>query len=353
MTAPGVARSRWHAPARAALTVCAALSGACNAPGGSPGRQPPRIAFGETSHDGGRVRQGDPVIVTFPFRNAGDLPLVLDTPRAGCDCEATTSARTLAPGAEGTVTVRCNPAQSGGPFSGSATVYGNDPAQPATTLTVTADVQAVAVADPARVFVGHVQRGKDAAAVVKLLAPAEADTTFGPVEGSGRVLRAALAPLAPRDAPADMRGQMLRLGITPDAPLGPFAATLRIATSSRLVPAVTVEVAGRVDGTVVATPARLEFGRVAADGEATRVVEVRRTTDRAVAVSGARMEPPVGRVEVAAVRPGRTYRVTVRLEGSAARPMPAGRVEGTIVIDTDTADLPRLEVPFTARVVTR
>lgn len=341
---------RWGA---AALTVGTALSGACNAPSGGPGRQPPRIVFSETVRDGGRVRQGDSVTVAFPFCNAGDLLLVLDAPRAGCDCEATPSVRTLAPGAEGTVTVRCSTARARGPFAGSATVYGNDPAQPATTLTVTADVQTVAVAEPPRVYVGHVQRGQDITASVKLLAPRDAATTFGPVEGGGRTVRGSLTPLAARDTPADVRGQQLRLGILPTAPVGPFATTLRIATDSVVVPVVTVDVAGTVDGAAVASPARLEFGRVAADATATRVLEVRATTDRALTLTGARMEPAIGRVDVTAVRPGRTYRVTASLDGSTASPLPAGRLEGTVVLDTDTADTPRLEVPFAARVVAR
>jgi len=329
----------------------AALAGACTAPEGGSGRQPPRLAFAATAHDAGRVRQGDAIATAFAFRNAGDLPLVLEPPRVGCDCEATASARTLPPGAEGTIDVRCTAGQTSGPLTRTVTVYANDPGQPATTLALTAEVQPVAIADPPAVYLGHVRRGEAVTAAVKLLVPRDAEGAFGPVEVSGGVVRASLGPLAARDAPADMRGQLLRLAIAPDAPTGTFATTLRIPTGRAVVPFVTVAVGGIVDGAVVASPARLDFDRVTPAAEATRVFEVRSTTDRAVTVTGARLEPAVGRVDLEALRPGRVYRVTARVGGSGERRLPAGRLEGTVVIETDAPETARLEVPFTARVV--
>ena len=322
----------------------------CPAPD-SAGRQPPRLVFDSTEYDAGRVRQGDAVAVAFAFRNAGDRPLMIEPPRAGCDCEATLPARTLLPGAEAAVEVRCATTHSAGPLSRTVTIYANDPARPATTLTLSADVQPVAIAEPPSVYLGHVRRGEDIVMPVKLLVPRAATGTFGGPEVYGRVVRGALAPLPPRETPAEMRGALLRLGIVTDAPLGPFATRVRIPTGEATVPAVSVEVGGIVDGTVVASPPQLDFGRVAAAASATRVLEVRGTTERAVTVTAARLEPAVGHVDTEAVQPGRVYRVTARLEGSASRPLAVGRLHGTLVVDTDAADTARIEVPFTARVV--
>lgn len=315
------------------------------------GRQPPHLVLASTAYDAGQVRQGDPLSATFLLRNAGDRPLVIEPPRAGCECEASMPSRIVSPGGEATLEVRCETAQSAGAFSRTVSVYANDPGRPATTLTVTAEVQPVAIADPPTVYLGHVQRGQDVAAVVKLLAPANVAGAFGEAEMSGGVIRGALGPLPPRETPADMRGAALRLGIRADAPLGPFATRVRIPTGNAAVPAVTVEVGGIVDGAVVASPARLDFGRVSATAGATRVLEVRGTAERAVTLTAARMEPDVGEVESEAVRAGRVYRLTARLKGDAVRPLPVGRLTGNIVVDTDAPDGARLEVPFAARVV--
>lgn len=329
----------------------AIVAGGCSPNRDGGGRLPPRLVFASTAYDVGTVRQGDSVAARFTFRNAGNMPLLVEPPQAGCECEAATTATVLAPGAEGAIELRCSTLQVAGALSRTVTVYANDPGQPATTLTLTADVRPVAIAEPAAVYLGHVQRDQEIDMATRLLAPRDSRGRFGPVEVDSRVVSATLAPLAPRDMPADMRGTQLRLRIDRAAPLGPFATTVRVATGQEAVPMLDVKVAGIVDGAVAWSPRKIDFGRVAADAEATRVVEIRSTTNRAVSITGARMEPAVGRVDTETMRPGRRYRVTARLEGSAVRPLPPGRFQGSVVIDTDAGDQARVEVPFTARVV--
>jgi len=53
-----------------------------------PAKQPPHVAFRETTYDFGRVAQGVPVEHLFPFANSGGSDLSVMSLRAACDCQA-------------------------------------------------------------------------------------------------------------------------------------------------------------------------------------------------------------------------------------------------------------------------
>jgi hypothetical protein len=64
----------------------------------------PRAVFRETSHDFGKVKQGDVVSYEFTFKNAGGAPLVIEEVEVTCGCTAAlASEKTIAPGREGRV----------------------------------------------------------------------------------------------------------------------------------------------------------------------------------------------------------------------------------------------------------
>ena len=64
----------------------------------------PRAVFKETTHDFGKVKQGDVVSYEFVFKNAGNAPLVVEKVEVTCGCTAAlVSEKTVAPGVEGKI----------------------------------------------------------------------------------------------------------------------------------------------------------------------------------------------------------------------------------------------------------
>lgn len=62
----------------------------------------PRAVFKETTHDFGKVKQGDVVTHEFVFKNEGGAPLVVEKVETTCGCTAAlVSEKTIAPGKEG------------------------------------------------------------------------------------------------------------------------------------------------------------------------------------------------------------------------------------------------------------
>lgn len=224
----------------AAVTL-ALLASACH-PLGTPASRPalpPRLVFAEVGHEGGQVTAGSALSHHYAFRNTGGLDLTIDNLRAACDCTATVESRTIKPGAASVVDARCETTNASGHVAHTITVYSNDPAQPVTTLTLSADVDAEVVAEPPRLYVGHCHRGQ--------MAPGEAQLVVGPpatvtaVETAGAVIDAALA-----DGPQPA-AKRVRVMIKKDAPSGRFEASLVVRTTSRRRAELRIPVIGVVD----------------------------------------------------------------------------------------------------------
>jgi hypothetical protein len=64
----------------------------------------PRAVFKETSHDFGKVKQGDVLDHEFVFRNAGGAPLIVEKVETTCGCTAVfVSEKKIGPGKEGKI----------------------------------------------------------------------------------------------------------------------------------------------------------------------------------------------------------------------------------------------------------
>jgi hypothetical protein len=225
-----------------ALRLAAALwlSG-CHAPGDTA-RAPvlsPDLAVASAVHDAGRLQAGSPLQHQFTLRNAGGLDLSIDNLRVACDCSATVSARIIRPGAQAVVDASCETANAAGAFLRTITVYSNDPAQPVTTLTLRANIDAEVTAIPAQLYVGHCRRGQEGAGEAQVVAVPPAAVTA--VATRGAVIAAVLAD---GSQPGTKR---VRVTIKPDAPLGPFEESLLVRTTSRQRAEVAIPVVGVVD----------------------------------------------------------------------------------------------------------
>jgi len=309
--------------------------------GGSAPQAPPHIAFGETAYDFRQVEAGTALTHEFAFHNTGGRELRIDNIRTSCNCTAAVApARIVPAGGDARLRVSMQSAGAAGVARETVSVYSNDPAQPLTTLAVSATISADISADPASMYVGHLRRGQHAAAAVRLLANNPA-ARLGPVEVTGSSITAQLAATA--HAPE------LRLAVADNAPLGAFHDTVIVHTSSPTQPVLRIPVVGRIDGDVIAAPAALAFGAVRSGDAPVRTFAIRNHGSAGLRLSVVGVEPPIADARLIPLQAGQRYRVDVTLRPSAG----PGRVEGTVQLQTSSGEQPRIGVPFTARVVSR
>ena len=302
---------------------------------------PPKIVFHETAYDFGRAEQGVTITHRFTVANGGGLDLKIDNLRTSCGCTAAvTSAHAIPSGGEGTIEATLDTADLYGRRAHTISVYSNDPAQPATMLTLAGEIHADVAADPARVYVGHVRRGQTVRNDVRLVGDDATAVDIGSIVGTGKVIEVTSARRA---------GQPVTLSIRQNAPLGEFQDAVIIHTSSRRHPSLTVPITGRVDGDVVVSPTQLNFGVIAAGTKLSRVLVVRNRGARAARVTAATLSIPIGNAQITSLRDGYEYRVAVALNDR----LPAGRLQDALQMRTDHPEQPLITVPFSGRVLER
>ena len=322
----------------AVLFALVALAG-CGPEGGTP-PQPPKLSFASSAQELGTVAQGEPFQHRFEFRNDGGSALVIHNVKTACDCAAALAQESVvAPGASGSIEVRCNSDHSHGRVQRTVTVYSNDPARPVLTLTIGGEVDPDAVADPPALYLGHVRRGQRSENEARLFA--RAPEALRLATGGGAVLDASLQP-------ADSAGtaRSLAVAIKPDAPLGRFSETVRVATNSPKHPLLKIDVVGFVDGDLVVSPRALSFGRVTQGDAAADTLLVENRGQAPVHVTAASVAGSSARAEVQTIEEGRRYEVRVVLNTS----LPPGRLNDRVEIRTDHPEQPLLRVPVSGQI---
>ena len=86
----------------------------------------PKMEFEQTTHDFGKLIQGEKVSFTFKFKNTGNASLVLAEVVPSCSCTVAQFTKTpVQPGEEGTITVNFNTETKKGVVRNSVTVQAN------------------------------------------------------------------------------------------------------------------------------------------------------------------------------------------------------------------------------------
>jgi hypothetical protein len=104
--------------------------------------QKPKAVFKETSHDFGKVKQGDVVTHEFVFTNDGDAVLVVDKVETTCGCTAAlVSEKKIAPGKQGRIKTTFDTRGYSGRLSRYLYLVSNDGENGRRELSLVADIE--------------------------------------------------------------------------------------------------------------------------------------------------------------------------------------------------------------------
>jgi hypothetical protein len=124
---------------RGSLLAVAALLLAAGAPAQG---QKPRAVFKATSHDFGKVKQGDVVSHEFVFKNDGGAMLVVERVETTCGCTAAlVSEKRVGPGQEGKIKTTFDTRGYSGRLSRYIYLISNDGENPRRELSLVADIE--------------------------------------------------------------------------------------------------------------------------------------------------------------------------------------------------------------------
>lgn len=104
----------------------------------------PKLVVDKAVFEFGKVKEGEELKHVFKIKNEGTAELTIINVSPACGCTASDFTKTLAPGAEGTITLSVKTAGMNGPTERYADVISNDKSQPNFKLWLKMDVQKTA-----------------------------------------------------------------------------------------------------------------------------------------------------------------------------------------------------------------
>lgn len=145
------------------------------------GHAAPVIEFEKTTIDFGKLREGEKLKVSFPFKNAGDDTLEIINLEATCGCtEVKATEEKILPGKSAAIEAVFDSTGIKGKTSKDIRVISNDSAHAQIDLTITGDVTPIAAVSPERINFG----------TMKVRTTKEQRVVISPVEGvSFRIVR--------------------------------------------------------------------------------------------------------------------------------------------------------------------
>lgn len=157
----------------------------------------PSMQFNSTQFDFGQIYQGDKVLHTFEFTNAGQDPLVIDRVRSSCGCTAVlVSEKNVPPGEKGEIQANFDSARFRGPVSKTVYLYSNDPIYPVMQLTIKGQVLEIVAIEPSQVNFGTVPGEQSLTSRVILKNQGQQKLTFGTISTTAKELEAELSKTA-------------------------------------------------------------------------------------------------------------------------------------------------------------
>ena len=149
----------------------------------------------------------------------------------------------------------------------------------------------------------------------------------------------------PRDA-EDSGEDVVRIGITPEAPIGSLAEEVTIFTTSKVKPKVSVWVSANVRGDLVVTPRSLALRVSKKDTSYVRQVFVWKKGKKDLRIVAVEDRTGMFTAKVVELKPGEKYRIDLKLKADAK----VGPLKGKVIVRTNDPEEPVVEISVYGRI---
>lgn len=204
-----------------------------SAPEISPRPPYPKAVIDGTEVEFGRMEVGEERSHVFTLRNEGQAPLIVKKGSSTCQCTLAELERGhLEVGKSMQVTLKWKPAVPAEHFQKSADLLTNDPENKVITLRLTGMVVPRLMTDPATDWaIPEVAEGRPTVFVGRLFSPLVEKFEIVGIECGSPLISAEATPLGKEQLnDRTLSAYEIKVSVSPDVPVGPFAFPLRIKT---------------------------------------------------------------------------------------------------------------------------
>jgi hypothetical protein len=308
-----------------------------------------QATFAETKHDFGMVTQGTSLSHTFVLRNEGSSPVKIE----GVDLQApgmkTSFKPVIGTGESGRITLEWSTTSLEGPVEAKAVVRFADPERPRVELMLTATVKQSLDILPMPAVFFSVYKGDTATRSVTIVNRESRPLEITGIEPAGDHFEATITPLKP--------GESYRLDVTVPRTTAPgrFMEAVYLKTNHPTLSRLKIAVNVLVKNDLYVNPEILDLGRISLTELSANPALVKLLTQKLIvrkregdfAVTSISTNVPALKVTASAEGRAQAFEIEVLV---IRERLTAGRLTGTIRIETDDKDFPLLEVPVVADV---
>ncbi len=305
----------------------------------------PKAAFPESRYEFGEVLSGGVVEHDFAFINQGSAPMLIQKVSMTTPLLVTQMPHEVAPGAEARIHFKLDTANLEGEFEGTILVFLNDPALPQANLTFAGRIVPAIELSPRPAFFVAGQRGPGNRAAIEIVNHESEPLTIEKIEHPTERFTTQLETLK--------RGQRYRLtlALKPDGPGGKTSDIILMRTSSKRMPVLKVGANTYLYEKVHTFPDVVEFGtwHVGDAGHAAVILMIHQEggSDFKVQLS---TDVPGLSLKSERGSKGDRYQAEITLISEKGR---VGPIKGSIFIDTNDHEFPRVVVPVRGQIVER
>ncbi len=266
--------------------------------------------------------------------------------------------RVTPPGQEGTISVTLNTRKFNKPISKAVNITTNAPKSKRVVLTMKANVKSPLEILPADRADFRVYHGDGGSRLLALYLLEETEARLVSIQSNNELFTIDWGPYTPSENPSaeeleifqgNGRAHRLEISLSPAAPVGYQSGRITIYLEGTAQKQLDIKALARVMGRIHFTPQWIYFGSVTANGpqEAEQLLEVRSHGEAPFTVTGVEYQGLPVTWEIRPLASGSGTDILFRWDGSE----PAGIHKGRVVITTDNAAQPRIEVPFSINVL--
>lgn len=292
------------APAAPALGVPAPLPLASATAAATPSKA--KIQFATPIYDFGKATAGEAISYTYIFTNVGTETLTIAsvTPSCGCTTAGEWS-RTAEPGKIGTIPIRFNSPNYGGPVAKTVTVKCNDPAQETIVLQIKGNIWQPIDVTPRYAMLNATTESPFATTTVRITNNLDQAITLSPPESNNKAFEAELKTI--------QEGRIFEVTVKTVPPLaaGNVSAIINLKTSATNMATVSITAFANVAPVVTVVPPTINLPIAPLAQPIPSVVTIRNTSTNALALSEPTINATGVDVQLKEIEPGRHFTATL------------------------------------------
>lgn len=299
----------------------------------------PQLTLSETTHEFGRVPQGETLRHDFTLTNTGDAVLHITEVKPSCGCTTTGEwPHTLAPGASGKLPIKIDTAHFSGPIVKTLSIVSDDPAHPELMVEMRAKIWTpVSILNPVLIFPAVTDPTQAATRSTTIRSEVDVPLRLSDLRSENPHFRAELKEVIPA------KEYELIVTTLPPLPDGTQSGRISMTTSNPQMAEISVQAVVTVLPALQIAPTQITFGTPKLTQLEKRYAVVLNNRGRDVKVTDLATDAPGVTLATSADAAGRQFTITLTFPiGFEFKPGDHYVLRGK----TNQESLPSFEIPI-------